>query len=197
MNWTTTLFKSQGFLLEDSLTITLFMQLGILVGLFASSYLLGTSADGSHHRCQPFFMGLGLGHLLYDAVEFCFVGFLIMGCIQVWFYTYLAYTSESFLTKIRNTGLAVRCRPDAGLRHRFPARHSRFVRGPGFRESSTHSCCASSRPCSSPSPSVRQAAGVKSENGRKHPQRCVRASARNRQGLDMEAGAITESRARR
>lgn len=39
--------------------------------------------------------------------EFCFVGFLIMGCIQGVVYTYLAYTSESFPTKIRNTGLAV------------------------------------------------------------------------------------------
>ncbi len=108
-NWTTTLFKSQGFSLEDSLTITLFMQLGIPVGLFAFSYLSELGGRKLPIVISLFFMGFsGLVITFCTTLwEFCFVGFLIMGCIQGVVYTYLAYTSESFPTKIRNTGLAV------------------------------------------------------------------------------------------
>lgn len=108
-NWTTTLFKSQGFSLEDSLTITLFMQLGIPVGLFAFSYLSELGGRKLPIVISLFFMGFsGLAITFCTTLwEFCFVGFLIMGCIQGVVYTYLAYTSESFPTKIRNTGLAV------------------------------------------------------------------------------------------
>lgn len=130
-NWTTTLFKSQGFSLEDSLTITLFMQLGIPVGLFAFSYLSELGGRKLPIVISLFFMGFsGLAITFCTTLwEFCFVGFLIMGCIQGVVYTYLAYTSESFPTKIRNTGLAVlQARmPDYDIA--FPARHSRFVRG--------------------------------------------------------------------
>ena len=108
-NWTTTLFKSQGFSLEDSLTITLFMQLGIPVGLFAFSYLSELGGRKLPIVISLFFMGFsGLVITFCTTLwEFCYVGFLIMGCIQGVVYTYLAYTSESFPTKIRNTGLAV------------------------------------------------------------------------------------------
>ena len=108
-NWTTTLFKSQGFSLADSLTITLFMQLGIPVGLFAFSYLSELGGRKLPIVISLFFMGFsGLVITFCTTLwEFCFVGFLIMGCIQGVVYTYLAYTSESFPTKIRNTGLAV------------------------------------------------------------------------------------------
>ena len=108
-NWTTTLFKSQGFSLEDSLTITLFMQLGIPVGLFAFSYLSELGGRKLPIVISLFFMGFSCLAITFCTTlwEFCFVGFLIMGCIQGVVYTYLAYTSESFPTKIRNTGLAV------------------------------------------------------------------------------------------
>ena len=108
-NWTTTLFKSQGFSLEDSLTITLFMQLGIPVGLFAFSYLSELGGRKLPIVISLFFICFsGLAITFCTTLwEFCFVGFLIMGCIQGVVYTYLAYTSESFPTKIRNTGLAV------------------------------------------------------------------------------------------
>lgn len=108
-NWTTTLFKSQGFSLEDSLTITLCMQLGIPIGLFAFSYISELGGRKLPIVLSLVFMGCaGLLITFCDKLwEFCVVGFLIMGCIQGIVYTYLAYTSESFPTKIRNTGLAV------------------------------------------------------------------------------------------
>lgn len=188
-NWTTTLFKSQGFSLEDSLTITLFMQLGIPVGLFAFSYL--SELGGRKLPIVISFFSWASRAWPSPSVRRCGSSALwdssSWGAFRVWFTPTLPTRPNPSRPRSAIRGWPC-CRPDAGLRHRFPS--SSFpvcTRSSGFRESSTHSsCCASSRPCSSPSsPSVRQAGRWrKSENGRKHPQRCVLwASAREQAGL--------------
>lgn len=108
-NWTTTLFKMQGFSMEDSLTITMCMQIGIPCGLFAFSYISEMGGRKIPLVVSLIFMGSAglLITMCSEVWQFCVVGFMIMGCVQGIVYTYLAYISESFPTKLRNTGLAI------------------------------------------------------------------------------------------
>ena len=108
-NWTTTLFKSQGFSLEDSLTITLFMQLGIPAGCFAFSFISEMGGRKIPLIGSMICMGAaGLSFIWWTEIwQYCAAGFLMMGCTNGMIYTYLAYASESFPSSIRSIGLAV------------------------------------------------------------------------------------------
>lgn len=108
-NWTPTLLNQRGLSVEDSLTASFILMIGVPAGLYFSSLI--SDKGGRKIPLAVLCVLAGVLSLIFGRVSgfipVVSVGFVLIACVMAFAFISFSYIAESYPTKMRNTATGI------------------------------------------------------------------------------------------